>query len=59
MNTTPGNGNEKCKSLRKTLSETIGLIVVLYCVYLFGSLVMNGYINDQALAKVLLNFWPE
>ncbi len=59
MNTTRERGNEKCKSLRKTLSETIGLIVVLYCVYLFGSLVVRGYINDQTLTKVLLDFWPE
>ena len=59
MNTTHERGSEKCKCLRKSLSETIGLIVVLYCVYLFGILVVSGQITDKTLTKVLLDFWPK
>lgn len=59
MNTTSERGNEKCKSLRKSLSETIGLIMVLYCVYLFANLVIGGYLKDQSLTKVLLDFLPK
>ncbi|MBE9464436.1 hypothetical protein ACFP1I_05385 [Dyadobacter subterraneus] len=59
MNTTSERGSEKCKSLRKSLSETIGLIVILYCVYLFANLVVSGYLKDQTLTKSLLDFWPK
>lgn len=59
MNTTHKKGSEKCKCLRKSLSETIGLIVVLYCVYLLGSLVISGYLSDETLTKAILDFWPK
>lgn len=59
MNTTHERGSGKCKCLRKSLSETIGLIVVLYCVYFFAKLVISGYLTDQKLTKVFLEFWPK